>query len=185
MSATSVLSDKIKIARGAAWPDVNIAPQVVLSCMNATALNPPVDPSLNYSGCRGGTSIYLYQWISEHGITDETCAIYQARGWSNGLTCLEEDPTGEMSWCKTCDPSGNCYVPDAYSKYYTTEYKLVNGTEGMMNALQDGPITCAVEATSPGFENFTGDGIYQGPPVTNLADLDHEISLYGYGTENG
>jgi len=90
-----------------------------------------------------------------------------------------------MSICKTCDPSGNCYVPDAYSKYYTTEYKLVNGTEGMMNALQDGPITCAVEATSPGFEAFTGDSIYSGPPVTNVADLDHEISIYGYGTENG
>jgi cathepsin X len=31
-SATSSLSDRIKIARNAAWPDVNISPQVLISC---------------------------------------------------------------------------------------------------------------------------------------------------------
>jgi len=31
-AATSALSDRIKIARKAAWPDVNIAPQVLISC---------------------------------------------------------------------------------------------------------------------------------------------------------
>ena len=31
-AATSSLSDRIKIARKAAWPDVNIAPQVIISC---------------------------------------------------------------------------------------------------------------------------------------------------------
>ena len=31
-AATSSLSDRIKIARNAAWPDVNISPQVIISC---------------------------------------------------------------------------------------------------------------------------------------------------------
>merc|ERR1711923_35476 len=31
-AATSSLSDRIKIARKAAWPDINIAPQVLISC---------------------------------------------------------------------------------------------------------------------------------------------------------
>ena len=31
-ASTSVVSDRIKIARRAAWPDVNISPQVVISC---------------------------------------------------------------------------------------------------------------------------------------------------------
>jgi hypothetical protein len=31
-AATSALSDRIKIARKAAWPDINIAPQVLVSC---------------------------------------------------------------------------------------------------------------------------------------------------------
>ncbi len=31
-AATSALSDRIKIARKAAWPDINISPQVLVSC---------------------------------------------------------------------------------------------------------------------------------------------------------
>lgn len=31
-AATSALSDRIKIARGAAWPDINISPQPLISC---------------------------------------------------------------------------------------------------------------------------------------------------------
>lgn len=31
-AATSAFSDRIKIQRKAAWPDVNISPQVVISC---------------------------------------------------------------------------------------------------------------------------------------------------------
>ena len=31
-AATSALSDRIKIARNAAWPDINISPQPVISC---------------------------------------------------------------------------------------------------------------------------------------------------------
>jgi len=41
-AATSTLSDRIKIARKAAWPDINIAPQVLISC-DHTSL-----------GCHGG-----------------------------------------------------------------------------------------------------------------------------------
>ena len=31
-AATSSLSDRIKIARNAAWPDINLSPQVLISC---------------------------------------------------------------------------------------------------------------------------------------------------------
>ena len=31
-AATSALSDRIKIARNAQWPDINISPQVLVSC---------------------------------------------------------------------------------------------------------------------------------------------------------
>jgi hypothetical protein len=31
-ASTSALSDRIKIARKAAWPDINISPQVLISC---------------------------------------------------------------------------------------------------------------------------------------------------------
>jgi hypothetical protein len=151
--------------------------------MNETAV-PGVDPE-NHYGCKGGTSIYFYEWAAQVGLTDETCAIYEARGWTNGHNCTSDDWSSEMSWCKTCMPGMGCYVPDAYDTYYTTEWELVNGTDAMMQALQEGPITCAIDAFGEGFENFVGDGIYTGPTNTTLDELDHEISLYGYGTEDG
>ena len=70
-AATSVMSDRIKIARDAAWPDINIAPQVLVACTDG--------------GCNGGDAISAFEWIHLNNITDETCSIYQARGHDNGL----------------------------------------------------------------------------------------------------
>jgi len=63
-AATSALSDRIKYARNAAWPDINLSPQLIISCEQK-----------DY-GCHGGNSIYVYEWIKDNYITDETCAIY-------------------------------------------------------------------------------------------------------------
>jgi len=68
-AATSALSDRIKIARNAAWPDINLSPQVLLSCSQGK------DETGNM-GCHGGFSAQAYPWIHENYITDETCAIY-------------------------------------------------------------------------------------------------------------
>ena len=64
-AATSALSDRIKIQRRAAWPDINISPQVLISCG-------PDD------GCHGGDSGKANAFMAQkEGITDETCSIYQ------------------------------------------------------------------------------------------------------------
>jgi cathepsin X len=118
MSSTSALSDRIKIARNAAWPDVNIAPQPILECLQSNSTN----------GCFGGYPILVYKYVMENGITDETCAIYKARGWTNGEGC------GTYSECYSTTPKdGNLsvsdyYIPDTYRKWYVTEAHLVNGT---------------------------------------------------------
>jgi cathepsin X len=78
MSATSAMSDRIKILRKAKWPDIYIAPQVLLSCENIS------------NGCGGGYHMRAFKWIEENNITDETCSIYQSRGRKNGLTCSAE-----------------------------------------------------------------------------------------------
>lgn len=72
-AASSAMSDRIKIMRNAQWPDVNIAPQVLISCES------PDD------GCHGGDAITAFKWIHENNITDETCSVYQARGHDNGV----------------------------------------------------------------------------------------------------
>ena len=80
------MSDRIKILRKAAWPDINIAPQVLISCDTGS------------NGCRGGDPLKSYEWISNNNITDETCSIYRALGWTNGEQC-----TGEIK-CQNCAP---------------------------------------------------------------------------------
>lgn len=97
-AATSSFSDRIKIMRNAAWPDINIAPQVLISC----------SPSF---GCHGGNAINSYKWMSEHEITDETCSIYIGRGLDNGQEC------SPMVHCRNCSPGNACFIPDEYYVY--------------------------------------------------------------------
>ena len=67
-AATSALSDRIKIARKAAWPDINISPQVLMSCGTSSD-----------QGVHGGEAYNAFEWMAKNEITDETCAIYRAR----------------------------------------------------------------------------------------------------------
>lgn len=61
--------------RNATWPDINLAPQVLLSCDTVNR------------GCLGGVPPLAYKWINENNITDETCSPYQGLGHKNGLGC--------------------------------------------------------------------------------------------------
>jgi cathepsin X len=85
-ASTSALSDRIKIARKAQWPDINLSPQVLISCDTLDR------------GCGGGDPRNAYKWIKENNITDETCSPYQAFGHDNGLEC------SAMIKCKNCLP---------------------------------------------------------------------------------
>merc|ERR1719419_2223260 len=110
-ATTSALSDRIKIARKGAFPDINIAPQVLVSCSDEGANN----------GCHGGDPKAANAWMNVHNITDETCSIYQAMGHDNGLAC------GEMSLCENCMPGQPCYAPEQYFKFRVEEYDHIGG----------------------------------------------------------
>lgn len=64
-AATSSLSDRIKIKRNGSFPEINLSPQVLLSCDHE-----------DY-GCHGGDAIFAYEYIAENNITDESCSVYQ------------------------------------------------------------------------------------------------------------
>lgn len=95
-AATSAFSDRIKVARKAVWPDINISPQSVISC------------SMNDDGCHGGEAISAFEYMHTSNITDETCSIYRARGHDNGVEC------SPIVKCQNCNPSGPCFIPDEY-----------------------------------------------------------------------
>lgn len=170
-AATSSLSDRIKIARNAQWPDINIAPQVLISC----------GPG---EGCHGGYASDANEWIHKNGITDETCSIYQARGHDNGLPC------SAVEICETCDT--HCYQPKHYYKYGIDEYDDVRAAimddtpeleEKAMKAeiFHRGPISCGISVTQE-LVNFTGSGIFY--DKTGADRIMHDISVVGYGIQD-
>lgn len=140
-AATSALSDRIKIGRKAAWPDVNISPQVVISC------------SMNDDGCHGGEALSAFEFMNANEVTDETCAVYQARGHDNGIECAP------INVCKDCHPHDPCFVPNQYYVYGVDEFGSVSGEQNMIQEIfQRGPIACGI-AVPDSLETYTG-GIY-------------------------
>jgi cathepsin X len=112
-AATSAISDRIKIAREAAWPDINISPQVIISCETKD------------QGCHGGEAYNAFEWMADNEVTDETCSIYRARGLDNGQVC------SAMNVCRDCSPGEACRVPDRYLTYGVEEFGHVSGEENM------------------------------------------------------
>jgi cathepsin X len=155
----------MKIATGGKWPEVDLAPQVILNC------------DLIDNGCHGGDPITAYQFIHEQGgIPDETCQLYTATGHDTGNTCTA------MDVCRNCSPGTGCFAQKTYKKYGISEYGLVNGTANMMNEIASrGPIACTV-AVTPEFLAYKG-GIFE--DKTGDVSMDHSISVVGYGSENG
>ena len=164
-AATSAMSDRIKIMRKAQWPDINIAPQVLISCQKSD------------SGCDGGDALAALRWIAHNNISDETCSIYQARGWTNGIGCSADIK------CRNCDPdSGECFVPESYNIYGIEEFGHLYGELAMMNEIyQRGPITCGISVPDA-LMNYTSGIFIDG---TNNTDIDHDISVVGWGEDNG
>ena len=164
-AATSAISDRIKIARDAAWPDINISPQVIISC------------EMTDDGCHGGYAYNAFEWMANNEVTDETCSIYRGRGKDNGIEC------SPMTVCRNCSPDGNaCYIPDSYLVYGVEEYGTVTGEHNMMQEIyQRGPLACGI-AVPQALEDYTG-GIFCDD--TGDMEIVHDISIVGYGEENG
>jgi cathepsin X len=165
-AVSSSLSDRIKIARKGAFPDINIAPQVFVSCAN------------NTNGCNGGMPVNAYAWAHENYLTDETCSIYHGRDGSNGYGC------SPVTMCRNCNPHEPCFIPDEYYVYKVGDYGSVKGEEEMMQHIfQNGPIACEIAVPEDFYLNYTG-GIYE----DKTGDLNpvHDISVVGWGvSEDG
>lgn len=163
-AAATTLSDRFKVLFNASFPDIVISPQVLLSC------------DYGSNGCTSGDFLTAYNYIQNSGITDETCEVYQGKGYTDGLTCSTFMP------CYTCAPDGTCFVPPTYPVYNITGFNILSGEVEMVNALQSGPISCGLQATEV-FMTYTS-GIILGSSTGNLT-LNHAVEIVGYGVENG
>jgi len=167
------MSDRIKIVRRAAWPDINISPQVLISCSTE---GPPTDFD---NGCHGGEAFNAFKFMNMNEVTDETCAIYRARGRDNGEKCSQQ------LICDNCDPgSVGCFAQDNYKYYHTNSYGRVSGEQAMMQEIyQRGPIACGIVANQELLDYKSGIFDYEGG--TGPADIDHDISVVGFGVAGG
>jgi len=81
-------------------------------------------------GCHGGEAFNAYEWMHTNEASDETCAIYRARGHDNGAECSSNIK------CETCDPDTmKCYTPDSYKIFHTDQYGKVAGEAKMMQEI--------------------------------------------------
>jgi cathepsin X len=163
-AATSALSDRINILRGGASPFTHLAPQVLVNCVTG-----------NHShGCYGGDTSAAYQYMFDHGIPDESCQNYEAKG--DGKECTP------MNICRNCNPSKGCWAVENPPLTFVEEHGQVYGAEHMMAELvARGPFTCTIAVTEE-LENYTG-GIFKDD--SGKISPDHDIEVAGYGTENG
>jgi cathepsin X len=164
-AVAGTLSDRIKIARQGAGPDVIIAPQNLISCDTGS------------QGCSGGNPLTAIEYIMQNNITDETCSVYRASGWTQGTTCSAQIQ------CMNCEEDGvGCFTPQSYLIYGINNFDVVTGMSSMMTELLDnGPIICSVANTA----EFTG---YVGGILTPSAEITTTepafVSVVGWGSDD-
>ena len=168
-AATSALSDRIKIARNGQGIDVNMAPQVLISCENT--LDENNEPNTN--GCHGGSPLPAYDWIKKNYITDESCTNYQARGKDNGLVC------SAMIKCKECHGfAGFCFVPP-HNTYTISDFGYITGEESIKQEIKKGgPVACFVYSNDE-WHNYQGGILDQ----KDNDEPNHVVTVVGWGEE--
>ena len=128
-------------------------------------------------GCLGGDHFNVYHYATryENFLVDETCSIYQAKGWQEGVEC------SPMTHCRTCESDEACTIPDYYYTFKGAYYGEVTGMQNMIQEIvKRGPISCGV-AVPQSFEDFQGDGVYCDD--TGDKTVSHAVSVVGYGKD--
>jgi len=169
----SALADRIKIARKAQWPDINLSIQFLLNCQMG-------------GSCNGGDHLATYKAIKEYGsIPYDDCMIYQAcSSDSKEAQCQENRKDFEctpLNTCKTCDTftsrGGSCYPITHYPNATISEFGAVKGADDMKTEIyKNGPIACGINAEE--IVDYQG-GVLNLPHQLKM--INHIISVVGWG----
>jgi len=172
--SVSALGDRIKIARKAAAPDVQLSVQHILNCANV-------------GSCHGGTVPGPYQWL--HEISQKTGSGISYFSANPYMACSSESqeglcPHGDWS-CKpenvarTCGTFGEpCVGLSTYPNATISDYGSISGKDAMMKEIYNrGPIACGIDA-SP-ILNYQSGISKEGFSLST----DHVISVTGWGTD--
>jgi C1A family cysteine protease len=120
-----------------------------------------VDCSWLNHGCNGGSMDLAFMYTQKHPLETESDYPYTAK--SGLFSCKYDKSKGVVSATSHVD------VPK-------------NSPEQLKAALMKGPVSVAIEADKPVFQQYTG-GILTGSACGT--QLDHGVLAVGYGSDNG
>eukprot|EP00808_Paulinella_micropora_P019130 g8094.t1 len=156
MATASAMSDRIKLLRKGAFPEVQISPQALVNCVS--------------NGCHGGDPTAAAEWILNNGITEEACTNYLAEA---------KECTAEW-FCRDCSTNGTCFPVASPHIYKITGHGIAQGEDELMSELvAGGPLTCSICVTDE-FRDYQG-GVFT--DKSGCKDQDHAIEIVGYGTD--
>ena len=173
--AASAFADRIKIARGAKGPDINMAIQYILNCGGEVA-----------GSCHGGSASGTYEFVKqgENAWPYDTCMNYAACSSESkeGLCEYGNWTCNAFNTCRTCSTftsmGGKCVGIETFPNASIAEYGSVAGEDKMMAEIYArGPIACGVNAEP--LHEYTG-GIMSAPQASK--GINHIVSVVGWGT---
>ncbi|KAF4758141.1 hypothetical protein FOZ63_000588 [Perkinsus olseni] len=166
-AGVGVINDRLKVARNAQFPEVNVARQVVLNCGRDIA-----------GSCHGGEDFGVYKFAYLEGLPDDQCQFYRG----------EDGECSAINNCINCDPpagTGPCYPVQRYGRYFVTEFaKIPNPTAHKIKAevYRRGPISCAVDSSVVENGKYHPGDIVRETRNGNWS-LDHDIVIVGWGQD--
>lgn len=165
-AVASSVSDRIAILRNNRFPEIALSPQYLVNCENHS------------QGCEGGSPYWALKHIHDGFIVDESCAPYQAK---DNLQC------DDRNTCSDCLHDIGCWSIKQYYKYKLSEFgklESLNHVQMASEIAQRGPIVCVVNIDQVEGFDFKNGAIFR-DSGKEPGDLNHVISIVGYGEENG
>ena len=183
-ASVSAVSDRIKLMRRAAFPEVVLSAQVALDCsnQNATTPNDPPDDSFTDDNCVGGHPDDVLDLLMKQGLPDDTCQSYVG---------VKQD-CSPQNICRAC-PHDGCVAVEP-KRYRIREHGEVLGEMNMLKEiLARGPIAATISvpdaleeyrgAGGPGGTVVPGTGVFN--DTTGYVTEDHVVEITGWGVEAG
>uniref|UniRef100_A0A061QYU2 Cathepsin X n=1 Tax=Tetraselmis sp. GSL018 TaxID=582737 RepID=A0A061QYU2_9CHLO len=176
---SAAISDRIKVLRRGAFPDVMISRQNLVNCV------PVAGSELEgfdgeHGGCSGGDPRDILSWMLDNKVPDETCQTYVAKN-------MQCDP---YHICHNCEPDrGTCFpiAAGSYTGYKVSEWGIVTGEEAMMKEIfARGPIVCSIAATSEFDNNYPSvaarhEGVFLDMDELPEEEVNHNVEIIGWG----
>ena len=168
---------------GMALPEgrIEVSAQVLLNCL------PGQDP-IPRCGYPGSSSAAM-EYVSKHGIPDESCAPYENTRHECDAVHICADVKANPKLHNHEWPHNQTIPYEAVRNprlYYVESNEAIapNDTEAIMRSLQSGPVPCGVHAE--GLTNYSS-GIITAldHKMSKPLQDDHSVALVGWGSDEG